>query len=36
LKAGEHFVSRVLERPKVMLIGTEDELEKLAGESLAG
>ena len=36
LKAGEHFISRVLERPKVMLIGTEDELAKLAGESLAG
>jgi DNA-binding transcriptional ArsR family regulator len=36
LKAGEHFISRVLERPKVMLIGTEDELEELAGESLAG
>ena len=31
LRAGEHFVSRVLERPKIMLIGTEDELEKLAG-----
>lgn len=36
LKAGEHFVSRVLERPKVMLIGTEDELERLVGEPLAG
>ena len=31
LRAGEHFVSRLLERPKIMLIGTEDELEKLAG-----
>jgi len=36
LRAGEHFISRVLERPKVMLIGTEDELAELAGESLAG
>ena len=36
LNAREHFVSRVLERPKVMLIGTEDGLAELAGESLAG
>lgn len=35
LKARDHFISRVLERPKIMLIGTENELEKLAGESLA-
>jgi predicted nucleotidyltransferase len=36
LNAREHFVTRVLERPKVMLIGTEDGLAELAGESLAG
>ena len=35
LKARDHFISRVLERPKIMLIGTENELEKLAGVSLA-
>jgi len=35
LKARDHFISRVLERPKIMLIGTENELERLAGESLA-
>jgi len=35
LMDGEHFVNRVLNGPKIMLIGTEDELERLAGESLA-
>lgn len=31
LKAREHFVSQTLERPKIMLIGNEDELTDLAG-----
>jgi predicted nucleotidyltransferase len=35
LMHGEHFASRVLERPKIMLIGSENDLERLAGESLA-
>jgi predicted nucleotidyltransferase len=31
LKAREHFVSRTLEGPKIMLIGNEDELTDLVG-----
>jgi len=34
-RAGEHFVRRVLERRKLMLIGSDDDLAKLVGESLA-
>lgn len=30
-----HFLRRVLERPRIMLVGTRDDLEKLVGESLA-
>jgi predicted nucleotidyltransferase len=36
LRHGEHFVSRILERSKIMLIGNEDEFGHLAQESLAG
>jgi predicted nucleotidyltransferase len=36
LAAGEHFLSRIIARPRMMLIGGEDELEGLAGRSLAG
>lgn len=35
VKAGGHFLRRVLERPRIMLVGTGDDLEKLAGQSLA-
>jgi predicted nucleotidyltransferase len=31
----EHFVRRVMERPKIMLVGTENELAKLVGEPMA-
>lgn len=34
VKKREHFVSRVLEGPKIMLVGSLDDLEALAGESL--
>jgi predicted nucleotidyltransferase len=34
-RAREHFVRRVLERRKLMLIGSDDELARLVGESLA-
>ena len=32
LKERGHFISRTLERPKIMLIGTEDDLGNMAGE----
>ena len=32
LRAGEHFLSQTVARPRIMLIGTENELAKLAGE----
>jgi predicted nucleotidyltransferase len=31
---GKHFVRRVMERPKIMLLGTEDDLTKLVGEPM--
>lgn len=31
----EHFVRRVLERPKIMLLGTENDLAELVGEPVA-
>jgi uncharacterized protein len=34
LRAGEHFLGRVVRQPKLMLVGSEDELEDLAGEPL--
>lgn len=34
--AGEHFLTRVLGGPRQMLIGSDDELARLAGQSLAG
>lgn len=36
LAAGEHFLSRIIARPRIMLIGDEDELAGLAGQSVAG
>ena len=30
-----HFVRRVMERPKIMLLGTENDLAKLVGEQMA-
>jgi predicted nucleotidyltransferase len=36
LAAGEHFLSRIIARPRIMLIGGEDELAGLAGQSVAG
>jgi predicted nucleotidyltransferase len=36
VRAGDHFLERVMGRPRIMLIGTEDELAQLAGEPLAG
>jgi predicted nucleotidyltransferase len=35
LRQGEHFVSRILDRPKIMLIGSEDELRDLVKQPLA-
>jgi predicted nucleotidyltransferase len=32
---GEHFVRRVMQRPKIMLLGTEDDLTRLVGEPMA-
>lgn len=32
----EHFVRRVMERPKIMLLGTENDLADLVGEPMAG
>jgi len=32
LRVGEHFLSQTVARPRIMLIGTENELAKLAGE----
>jgi predicted nucleotidyltransferase len=34
VKGGGHFLRRVLERPRIMLVGTRDDLEKLARESM--
>lgn len=34
-RAGGHFLRRVLERPRIMLVGTRDDLEELAGGPLA-
>lgn len=34
-EANQHFITRVLEQPKIMLIGDEDDLARLGGESLA-
>lgn len=36
LRRGEHFVTRVLAGPKIFVIGTIDELDEVAGPSLAG
>lgn len=36
LAAGEHFLSRIIARPRIMLIGDEDEFAGLAGQSVAG
>lgn len=33
--AGEHFIRSLIKRPKMMLVGSENELEELAGQSLA-
>jgi uncharacterized protein len=35
LQSDAHFLRRVLEGPKLMLVGTSDELTRLAGQSLA-
>ena len=35
LHQGEHFISRILDRPKIMLVGSEDELRELAEQPLA-
>jgi len=35
LNARRHFIRRVLDRPRIMLIGTNHDLEELARESLA-
>jgi predicted nucleotidyltransferase len=35
LAAGEHFLSRVIAQPRIMLIGGEDELARVAGQPLA-
>lgn len=36
LAAGEHFLSRIIAGPKIMVVGGEDELAGLAGQSVAG
>jgi predicted nucleotidyltransferase len=36
LAAGEHFLSRTIARPRIMLVGGEDELAGLAGQPVAG
>jgi predicted nucleotidyltransferase len=33
-RAGKGLVSRLLQKPRIMIIGTDDELEKLAGKPL--
>ena len=35
VKAGRQFAARVLSRPRIMLIGSEDELAQLAGQPVA-
>lgn len=32
---GDHFAASVMERPRIMLVGDEHDLERLAGQSLA-
>jgi len=36
IRSGNHFLRSILEQDKIMLIGGEDELGRLAGESMAG
>lgn len=36
LAAGEHFLSRIIAGPRIMVVGGEDELAGLAGQSVAG
>ncbi len=36
LAAGEHFLSRIIARPRIMVVGGENELAGLAGQSVAG
>jgi DNA-binding transcriptional ArsR family regulator len=36
VRSGNHFLRSVLEQEKIMLIGGEDELKRVAGEPLAG
>lgn len=36
VKVGAHFLRRVLRGPRVMLVGSDDDLARLAGEPLAG
>lgn len=36
LRKGQHFLTSVLARPKIMLVGDENDLAKLAGKRLAG
>lgn len=36
IRTADHFLSRVLDRPNLMLLGSDDELARLGGKPLAG